>query len=284
MPEGPEIRRAAQQVHDAVAGQPLRIEWRHPALIDGAAQAASPRRWAQARIDRMESRSKAMLTRFSTGDVLYSHNQLYGEWVVHRPDEPLLGKAVRLIFETPRARAVLYSATDFAWLRAGEESRHPYLARLGPEVLDDATTPAIVAARLAQFGRRRLAAALLDQGVLAGLGNYLRAEILFVARLDPWRLIGSLQADELSRLARAVVSLTRRSLRSNGVCVPDAIYRAARRAGADYEAARFFVFDREGRPCRLCGQAVQRLDEGGRGIFFCAACQGVRLAERPPTS
>lgn len=267
MPEGPEIRRAAQALNTALVGRPVRIQWLHPAL-QARAEALKG-----AQVTAVRARSKAMLTTFSTGDVLYSHNQLYGEWVVSRHDEALLSRAPRLIADTPEHRVVLYSATDFAWLRLGEEDRHPYLARLGPEVLDEDVTARGVAARLALFARRRVADALLDQGVLAGLGNYLRSEICFVARLNPWRRLGDLSEPERHRLARATLDLTRRSFRHGGVCVPDADYRRWRAAGADYEGARFHVFDRAGQPCRVCGQAIERAPLGGRAVFCCVACQ-----------
>jgi endonuclease VIII len=269
MPEGPEIRRAAQAVHRAVAGQPLRMTLAHPTL------APMERALRGAVVESVRARSKAMLTCFSTGDVLYSHNQLYGEWVVDRPDEPLLARAIRLVLDTGAQRAVLYSATDLAWLRRGEESRHPYLARLGPEVLDEAVGVREIAARLALFPRRRLADALLDQHVLAGLGNYLRSEIAFVARLDPWRRLGELSDAERHRLASAVQQITHRSFRTDGVCVPTALYRAERKAGASYEAARFHVFDRAQQPCRACGATIERGTLGGRKLFVCVACQSV---------
>jgi endonuclease-8 len=269
MPEGPEIRRAAQAVHRGIAGQPLRMTLAHPAL------APMTRALRGATVEAVSSRSKAMLTRFSTGDVLYSHNQLYGQWVVDRPDEPLRSRAIRLVLETSAQRAVLYSATDFAWLRHGEEDAHPYIAKLGPEVLDDATTVRDIAARLAQFPRRRIADALLDQQVLAGLGNYLRSEIAFVAKLNPWRRLGDLSDAERHRLAKATHDITHRSFRTDGVCVPNASYRAQRQQGASFEAARFFVFDRAQQPCRECGATIERATLGGRKLFVCVACQGV---------
>ena len=228
-----------------------------------------------ATIEAVRARSKAMLTQFSTGDLLFSHNQLYGEWVIGAHHEPLLARAIRLIFETPVQRAVLYSATNFAWLQRGGEAAHPYLAKLGPEVLDEAVSVRDIAERLAQFPRRRLADALLDQQVLAGLGNYLRSEILFVAGLNPWRRLGELSDGERHHLALTVHSLTHRSFRTDGVCVPEADYRRLRQAGADYEGARFYIFDRAGQPCRVCGQRVERATLGGRGVFFCVSCQQV---------
>ena len=267
MPEGPEIYRAAQQVHAAVAGQPVEVALLHPALT------ARSRVFKRATITRVHARSKAMLTEFSNGDVLYSHNQLYGEWRVHPCGEALLERQKRLVITTKLHRVVLYSATDFAWLRTGHEHEHPYIAKLGPDVLADGTTPALLAKRLASFPRRNLATALLDQGVLAGLGNYLRADCLFVARLSPQLRLGDLSAAHIKNLAKVIHQLTWRSVRHDGVLLPTTDYLKLRDQGHDYEAARFYVFDREGMPCRACRTPIARLNMGGRGVFFCPQCQ-----------
>ena len=267
MPEGPEIFLAAQKVHEAVAEQPCTLKLSYPPLI------AKARSLRGVPIKRVHARSKAMLTEFANGVVLYSHNQLYGEWVVHQADEPLLNKQVRLIIATAKHQAVLYSATDFAWLRAGKEDEHPYIAKLGPEVLHAAVTAAQLANRLAQFPRRVIADALLDQHVIAGLGNYLRADILLVAKINPLRKIASLLPQELLRIARACKTLTQRSVQKAGVVRPWGKYQAAIKAGADYEAARFYAFDREGAPCWECAASIARITQGGRSLFFCQTCQ-----------
>ncbi len=267
MPEGPEIFLAARAVHDAVAQQPCTLELSYPPL------AAKARSLRGVKVARVHARSKAMLTEFANGVVLYSHNQLYGEWVVHATGEPLLKKQVRLIITTARHQAVLYSATDFAWLQAGQEHAHSYIAKLGPEVLSADVSAAHIASRLAQFPRRVIADALLDQHVLAGLGNYLRADILLVARINPLLKISALSPAELMRIAKASKTLTQRSIKQAGVVRPWAHYLAARKAGADYEAARFYAFDREGAPCWQCSTPIARITQGGRGLFFCPACQ-----------
>ena len=269
MPEGPEIFLAARAVHAAVAKQPCTLELRHPALTP------KMRRLRGVRIERVYARSKAMLTEFANGVVLYSHNQLYGEWVLHMADEPLLAKQVRLIIRTADHQVVLYSATDFAWLRVGSENRHPYIAKLGPEVLDGNVSAQEIARRLMQYPRRVIADALLDQRVIAGLGNYLRADILYVARVNPQRKIGELFAFELLRIAKACKTLTRRSVQRDGVVRPWAQYQAARKAGAGVEAARFYAYDREGAPCWACATPISRSTQGGRGLFYCARCQHI---------
>jgi endonuclease VIII len=269
MPEGPEIFLAARAVHAAVAQQPSTLVLRHPALSPKA------RSLRGVQITRVYARSKAMLTEFANGVVMYSHNQLYGEWVLHKIGEPLLAKQVRLIVRTARHQVVLYSATDFAWLKVGLENKHPYIAKLGPEVLDDTVTSRDIAERLAQFPRRIVADALLDQHVVAGLGNYLRADILFVARVNPLRRIADLSSPELMRIANACKTLTRRSVQRHGVVRPWQQYQAALKSGTSFEDARFYTFDREGAPCWHCAGSIVRTTQGGRGLFYCARCQGV---------
>lgn len=267
MPEGPEIFLAARKVHEAVAEQPCTLKLSYPPLL------AKARSLRGVQIKRVHARSKAMLTEFANGVVLYSHNQLYGEWVVHAAGEPLLAKQVRLVITTAKHQAVLYSATDFAWLRAGKEDEHPYIAKLGPEVLSSEVSAAHIAQRLTQFPRRVIADALLDQHVIAGLGNYLRADILLVARINPLRKISSLTEPEILRIAKAAKTLMQRSVAKQGVVRPWAAYQAARKSGADYEQARFYAFDREGAPCWECGEPISRMTHSGRGLFFCMTCQ-----------
>jgi endonuclease VIII len=267
MPEGPEIFLAAREVSAAVVNKPITLELRYPILQPKA------RTLRGVPLVRVHARSKAMLCEFANGVVLYSHNQLYGEWVVHGADEALLPKQVRLIFRTAQHQTVLYSATDFAWLKAGSEHAHPYIAKLGPEVLDAQVTAALIAQRLAAFPRRVVADALLDQQVVAGLGNYLRADILLLARVNPFAKIAMLSRAELLRVGKACKTLTQRSIKQAGVVRPWAAYRAARKAGLDYEAARFYAFDREGAPCWQCATPIARVQQGGRGLFYCPQCQ-----------
>src|SRR5436305_11398427 len=191
MPEGPEIRREADALHAALAGRVLtRVEYRVPGL---AAQARALRGVV---VVRAYSRGKAMLIEFANGLTHYSHNQLYGRWkVMPASGDPEHGqRIVRVILGNADSIAVLHSATAIELLPTREVAHHPFLARLGPDVLDAATTANVVAARIADVRRARstLGALLLDQSFLAGVGNYLRSDILFTAGLTHDRRAGSL--------------------------------------------------------------------------------------------
>lgn len=271
MPEGPEIRREADALARALGGAPIvRAEYRLPGLAPAA------RRLPGARVERVYARGKALLIAFDNGITHYSHNQLYGEWAVLRPGRAFAaGRAVRVVLATQARVAVLYSATDVALLSPAALARHPYLVRLGPDALARETTAPAIAARLAdpRFARASLAALLLSQAFVAGLGNYLRSEILFVARIPPDARPADLSPAQRARLAQAIVALPRRSYRTRGVTSDPAVARAQKAAGVPFADYRFLVYGRDGLPCRTCGTPIVRREAAGRGVFVCTACQ-----------
>lgn len=271
MPEGPEIRQAADQVAKAIAGrtaEAVTFAFDHlkpyEALLSGATVAA------------VEARGKAILTRFANGYNIYSHNQLYGQWVV-RPayDLPQTNRQLRLAIHTALKSALLYSASEIAVLHDGELDGHPFLSKLGPDLLDARVTVEQVAARLAdaRFRRRGFPALLLDQHFLAGLGNYLRSEALFSAALAPTLRPVDCTPDQLERLARACVELTRQSYRTKGITNDLQRVEQLKAAGYTRRAYRWQVFGRAGEPCWQCGTLIERSELGGRRLYYCPQCQ-----------
>ena len=146
MPEGPEIQIACDKVARIVVGHPLKrvhIPW--PPLSDYETE------WTGHTVEKMEARGKALLFHFDCGDVLYTHNQLYGRWLTRRkPEQPKSNRTLRLAFYTEKGAAFLYSATDLEVLMPAELATHPYVGSLGPDILDPALTPAKVKKRLQQ--------------------------------------------------------------------------------------------------------------------------------------
>ena len=271
MPEGPEIRRAADRLARVLGGKiPEQVELLLPGLSRHARQLQGQR------ITAVQPRAKAMLIHFAGGYSVYSHNQLYGRWyVVGAGKRPRTGRSLRLAIHTRDHSALLYSASDIAVLNAAQLQRHPYLCKLGPDLLDPETTPADVRAQVedSRFHRRSLAALLLDQGFLAGLGNYLRSEILYLAALPHDLTLGAVGAAARRRLADTAFAVTRQAYRSRGVT--NDLERAARlkAEGLSYAEYRHHVFAREGLACWTCAATVQRVDVAGRAIFFCPRCQ-----------
>jgi len=271
MPEGPEIRRAADQVARAIAGRRAdAVRFGLPALR------RHERSLTGRRVEAVESRGKALLIHFDHGRSLYTHNQLYGRWHVVKPGKPpRTGRELRLAIETRERWALLYSASEIELWRREALNSHPYLARLGVEPLDPKVRLADVLAQVQQprFARRGLGALLLDQGFLAGIGNYLRSEILFVAGLRADRKLAELDDGARQRLADAALSLTRQSYRTRGVTNDLERATGLKATGLPFGRCRHHVFDREGEPCWSCGARIVRRTAAGRSVFECPRCQ-----------
>jgi endonuclease-8 len=224
----------------------------------------------------VHSRGKALLTHFDNGLTLYSHNQLYGRWVVcPRDDPPKTGRSLRVALHTATHSALLYSASEIEVLDADALAAHPFLARLGPDVLDEALVWRDVAERLSneRFARRSLAALYLDQGFLAGIGNYLRSEILHASGAHPHTRAATLSRVGRGRLARATLSISRRAYATGGITVAPALVATLKRQGYPRRDYRFAVFAREGLPCYRCGGSIRRILAGSRRLYFCPVCQ-----------
>lgn len=270
MPEGPEIRRAADRLEKAILDQRLRsvyfaferLKHFEPLL-------------AASTVTRIETRGKAMLTHFDCGLSVYSHNQLYGRWYTSKPGQtPRTSRSLRFAVHGSRADILLYSASDIDVLEADQIDRHPFLSKLGPDALSADLDAATLAQRLgeARFRRRRLAALLLDQSFVAGLGNYLRSEILHAAALAPTRSAASLSETERQALADACLDITRRSYRHAGITNDLERARTLKAAGSSFEKRRFAVFGRDSLPCYQCQAPILKA-EMARRIYWCPDCQ-----------
>ena len=271
MPEGPEVAREADRIRQAIEHET--VDSVRFAFAHLARRAAT---FAGTRVESVRPRGKAMLIRFDNELTIYSHNQLYGRWYVRDAGcPPRTNRQLRLAIETSSRWALLYSASEIEILDDHGLSLHPYLNRLGPDALQPGLTADEIAARFAdrRFRRRGLGALLLDQSFVAGLGNYLRSEICFDARVHPAERPQDLAAVEHRRLARAILKLTRRAYETKGVTLPKTRAAALRRAGASWGRARHWVFARAGEPCRRCDAKIERFELAGRRVYVCSSCQ-----------
>ncbi len=271
MPEGPEIRLEAERVRAAIEGRKakkvffgLKSLKKHEKTLTGR------------KVLSVRARGKAMLIGFGNGMTLYSHNQLYGRWVVcDDGNVPESGRQLRVAIDAPGKSALLYSASDIEVLPSNRVDKHPYLRTLGPDLLNDRVSLKQIKVRFEQpeFCRRNLASLFLDKSFLAGVGNYLRSEILFAAGVHPERRPQNLSGSELSALARKTRQIMLRSYRTRGVTnEPDRV-RALKAGGLLREEYRFAVFGRSGEPCYECGDAIVRENLAGRRCYFCRTCQ-----------
>ncbi|MDT0630895.1 DNA-formamidopyrimidine glycosylase family protein [Rubrivirga litoralis] len=314
MPEGPEVQRAADRLHDALAGREIRA-------IGARTKAAKawleehPDAFVGRRVERVTAHGKHLLGTVEGDLFFHSHFLMWGRWHVVAPDDPAVetrDRRERGRIVTDDAAALLYSAPQFDVGRGDPYDVLPALPRLGPDVLPEGGAQTAGAAfdadeflrRLALDPDRTIGAALLDQTVAAGIGNYLRAEILYACRMDPWRLVGELDDAERACLVLEVPRLCRLAYERGGQTVPDA---ARERQAADRDLrysphahawnTRHWVFRRTNLPCLTCDDYVRQKhqltrewtdDETGetvekkRIIYFCPTCQGTRLALKPP--
>ena len=283
MPEGPEIRRAADRIEQAVAGRvATRVQFAFPHLK------RFERRLTGAQVREVETRGKALLVHFQDkledkredeledGLVVYAHSQLYGKWYVRRAGStPRTNRSLRFAIHNEDHSALLYSASEIDVLPRARLDEHPFLAKLGPDALSRSLTDARLARHVgeARFARRQLYALLLDQSFVAGIGNYLRSEILFEAGLHPRLRPGELTPTQRRRLAREIRRITRRAYRTGGITNDEKRARRLKAEGMRRGAYRHHVFTRGGRPCWTCGTTVERLVLGGRKLFLCPGCQ-----------
>ena len=156
-----------------------------------------------------------------------------------------------------------------------DEGGLSFLERLGPDVLDDATTVEVLEAQLRSKScyRKKAATLMLDQRSFAGLGNYLRSEILFSAGIHPDDSPCDLDDLTLRRWAKCIKSITLRAYEKGGVTVPEEVATASKKRGEHRRMWRHYAFCRNERPCLQCGDLIVRLRYGGRRLDHCPQCQ-----------
>mgnify|MGYP000544114805 CR=1 FL=1 len=262
MPEGPEIRRAADSLEAAIKGKPLTDVWfAFPQLKPFESQLVGQT------VTHIETRGKALLTHFSHNLTLYSHNQLYGVWrVVEAGEQPVSNRVLRVRLQTAEKAILLYSASDIEMLTPEQLLTHPFLQRVGPDVLDMRLTASDVKARLLSptFRNRQFTGLFLDQAFLAGLGNYLRVEILWQVGLTGNHKAKDLNAPQLDALAHALLDIPRLSYATRGQVDEN------KHHGALF---RFKVFHRDGEPCERCGGIIGKTTLSSRPFYWCPGCQ-----------
>jgi endonuclease VIII len=271
MPEGPEIRRAADLLANAIVGKALHRVWFKFAALKEYEDVL-----CQSRVLRFETHGKALLTHFECGLSIYSHNQLYGVWkIAARGKTPNTSRDLRLSLHSDKAAVFLYSASDITVWKTAELGQHPFLRKLGPDALDTSLNEQVLCARLMEkrFAGKSLATLLLDQAFLAGMGNYLRTEVLFYAGLHPLLRVNELDARARQRLAHQALRVVRLSYQTGGVTNEAGLASALKADGERFEGYRFAAFNRAELPCYQCGKSIERLELAGRRIYVCPSCQ-----------
>jgi formamidopyrimidine-DNA glycosylase len=219
------------------------------------------------RITELGRRAKYGLIGTDRGDTLVFHLGMSGHW---RVDPSEIGRHDHFIVETDEGRRVaLNDARRFGSLdlvRTDQLAEWPPFVALGPEPFD--ITPEELRARLA--GRSApIKMLLLDQRIIAGLGNIYVCEALYRAGIHPNRKGGSISPERLRRLVPAIRDVLAEAIAAGGSTLRDF---ASPDGELGYFSKSFAVYDRDGKPC-ACGGTVSRIVQGGRSTFYCPRCQ-----------
>lgn len=285
MPELPEVETVRRGILPAMEGRRIEaaeirregLRWPFPPRL--------AERLTGARVLRLGRRSKYILADLDTAETMILHLGMSGRVTVtglaapYVPGEfhynhamPAAHDHVILTMEGG-ARVTLndprrFGALDLVATEGAE--RHPLLAALGPEPLSNDFHAAHLAARFK--GRKAPAKAmLLDQKVVAGLGNIYVCEALFRAGIHPERAAGLIAEAEIDRLAQVIREVLAEAIEAGGSSLKD--YRQAD-GELGYFQHTFRVYDREGEACLGCGGEVRRIVQSGRSSWFCPVCQG----------
>ena len=272
MPEGPEIRRAADKIAKVLEGR--RIEDIHFGLdrLKGR-----ERDFQNVEVCKIETRGKALLTHFDNELTIYSHNQLYGRWyIVKRGAFPETNRSLRFALHTSTHSALLYSASDISIWDRFELELHPFLAKIGPDILNPNLDWKEISQRLRseRFQRRALASLYLAQDFLAGIGNYLRSEILFDAKVLPDARPRDLSLKQLNDLGRSTLKISQRAYETAGITNPPRLVARLKKQGLKRRDFRHAVFGRQGQSCYKCGESIRKVLLSGRRLYWCPSCQG----------
>jgi endonuclease VIII len=272
MPEGDTIFRTAQNLHRALAGERVvRFESVLPAL----SRVDTDHPLAGRTIESVTARGKHVLMAFSGDLVLHTHMRMNGSWHLYRPGERWQRprRDLRLLVATEPFVAVGFNVPIAELLSGRDLARHRELAALGPDLLDAAFDRAGAIRRMRAHPRDAVADVLLNQRVVAGIGNVLKSEILFVAGIDPFTPIGRLDEERLGRVVEVARSLLAANVLGRAATLSVAIGRRTTRSLDP--GAKLWVYGRGGRPCRKCGAPVQVRASGtdARLTYWCARCQ-----------
>jgi len=276
MPELPEVELVARSLDRLVAGR--RIE-AAKLLRPGLAPENPPREFARAlrgaRIVRVSRRGKHILAELDSGRVLITHLRMTGRFLL-LPARRSLPKHTHALFRLDDGRRLAFTdQRHFGLMKVASAERlaeERELRDLAPEPFSDEFTPDYLAGVLART-RRALKDVLLDQTKVTGLGNIYAAEVLFLARVNPFSTASRLPRRQVTRLHRAILEVLGEAIAHGSTMNvdPENIDGSYFDGGGSQGCWR--VYDREGERCHRCKESIQRVAHAGRSTYFCPGCQ-----------
>jgi endonuclease-8 len=267
MPEGHTLRRLANDLSAAFEGRPVRVSspqgrfGADAALVDGEPVLGA------------DSAGKHLFVEFPGDRFIHVHLGLIGKFDVHPgPAAPPVGQ-VRLRLQSDTAYADLRGAILCDLV--GRERRDQLISALGPDPLRPDADPSTAWARIGK-SHRAIGDLLMDQKVLAGVGNVYRAEVLFRHRINPLRPGRTLRVGQFRAMWEDLVELMHEGVLTGRIDTvrpehtPEAMGRPAR---VDDHGGEVYVYRRTGQPCLVCGTKVRTKELAGRNLFWCPRCQ-----------
>jgi endonuclease-8 len=276
MPEGDTIFKAARTLNRALAGK---LVTRFESVFPHLTRVHDDNPVTGRTVENVRSSGKHMLMQFSGDLLLRTHMRMNGSWHIYRPGETWQRPkyAMRVIVGTVDFVAVGFDIPVAEMLTARDLARHRELRRLGPDLLDDNFDAAEAARRIRERGASQIADVLLNQRVLAGIGNVYKSEVLFACGVSPFASVSAISDTEIDLL----VATARKFLRANvtGGMAAMTTYTGFRRTtGRSDPNERLWVYGRAGDPCRRCGSPIQIRAQGqdARLTYWCGTCQPSR--------
>ncbi len=283
MSEGPELHRIAAQLTGEFVGSRI-------VAIDSRLKKA--RAWLEEHPGAVEGREvlgvraagKNLLWDLEGQLYFHIHLLMFGKIrtysLRHRIE---YDRTSRALIVTTAMQALLVNVQVFNIGIGDPFEQIPALREIGPDICAVPFDRLLFLSRLMQPDNlgAEIAPVLLDQRVAAGLGNYLKSDILFECRINPWTLVGDLSSEQQECLAETIPAVAQRALRNRGQTVTDEVLAQVM---ANSDPARFrwrdkhWVFRQSSRPCKTCGAIIRQKRQGpgtGRVTFYCPECQGV---------
>ncbi|MEJ0022334.1 MAG: bifunctional DNA-formamidopyrimidine glycosylase/DNA-(apurinic or apyrimidinic site) lyase [Alphaproteobacteria bacterium] len=284
MPELPEVETVRRGLEPVLQGARLSRVIANRADLRFPLPANFVRRLQGARIEKLSRRAKYLLATLDTGETLAMHLGMSGRFTIidakrqpgdfyySNPPDPA---HTHVVFETEKGARVEYNdPRRFGYMElipTAELETSKLFAGLGPEPLGNEFNADALAEGF-RGRKQNVKATLLDQRVVAGLGNIYVCEALYRAHISPRKAAGKVTAPQREKLAHAVRVVLKEAIEAGGSSLKD----YARADGAlGYFQHRFRVYDREGEPCRTkgCGGVIKRFVQAGRSTFYCPVCQ-----------
>jgi endonuclease-8 len=287
MPEGDTIYRAARALQKAIGGK---VVTGFETGLATLARVNDDAPLVGRTVEKVESQGKWCLIYFSGDLILVTHMLMSGSWhLYHRGEKWWMGRAkMRVVIRTADWEAVAFSVPIVEFHTARSLERNSQVPKLGPDILSAEFTVEGGVARLAAYGRENpeaeIGVVLLNQRVLAGLGNVYKSEVAFAAGVNPFRAMRTITLPEIEKM----VEVAQRYMRANVADASPAgivTYSGNRRTThAMNREERLWVYRRQGQECRRCGVAVTMRKQGvqARSTYWCPVCQPwVGIGEAP---